>query len=372
MREKPKICHIGGAHSVHLSDVIQELDKLGYSQCIISYMPKEQSVTPKHIPVYHYPYRSYHGPKPFDVPRLRSALRSIFKVEQPDLIHGHSLTYSCIATWLAKETFGYPTCVMPWSSQTIKKPTKKSKYYESLCIKSVDYFLHGMAHMVKVFEDFYGVRLSDKYVMFRPLIDLSFYEEQRISSDKPKILSPRSMVPHYNQEFLVRAIPSLLRKYPDLEVTFVIGQSVQDGRPYFYKMQELAKRLKISKFCKFIGKRLTQPAFAELIKAHNIIYSLSTHDSGFAGTNVQALFSGAVTLIYDAFETRELIQHKEHLLRVDLDQKKIIHSLLYIIEHLFELQEKFKSERERYRKYGKEITLKNLISCYERMFDAKD
>jgi len=365
--QKPKICHIGGAHSVHLGDVVQSLDVLGYKQCLISYMPKHQSVTSKHIPVYHYPYRSYHGASSFNIPKLRNFLATVFKIEKPNLVHGHSLTYSCIPTWLSKETFKLPTCIMPWSSQTIKRPTKKSKYYESFCIKTIDYFLHGMAHMVPVFEKFYGVQLSNKYVMFRPLIDLSFYEKQREVSLEPKILSPRSMVPHYNQEFLIRSIPSLLRKYTNVHVTLVVGQSVQDGMPYLIKMRDLTKRLKISQYCTFISKKLSQRDFAQLIKEHNIIYSMTTHDSGFAGTNVQALYSGAVVIIFDSPETQNLLKHKEHLLRTPLDQKKIIHTLLYAIENLKDLQERYISIRDRYKKYGKEFMLKNLISCYERM-----
>ena len=268
-REKPKICHIGGAHSVHMSDIVEELDKRGYKQCVIGYYPLETAITPKHIPVYHFPYRSFEHPDWERLKleeRLKQFLGAVFKKEKPDIVHGHSLTYSCIPVWMSKAKFGLPTAVMPWSYRTIKNPNKIANFYEKRCIESIDYFLHGMPNVFKLYQSYYGNLPDEKYIFFRPFIDLSPYDKIREINDTPRILSARVMGEYYRQDLLIKALPELIKQRPDLKVTLIIGKNPDQGRPYFNNMIELAKSLKVYEYCNFIPIRLSQSDLSELIK----------------------------------------------------------------------------------------------------------
>lgn len=373
-REKPKICHIGGAHSVHVSDIVEELDKRGYEQCVISYYPLETAITPKHIPVYHFPYRSYEHP---DWERLKleekleQFLGTVFKKEYPDIVHGHSLTYSCIPVRMAKEKFGKPTVLMPWSIHTIKRPNKIANYYEKRCIETLDYFMHPMPNVFKLFQSYYGNLSDEKLVLFRTLIDLSQHDKARAVSKDPKILSARVMGEQYRQDLLIRALPSVTNEFPNTKVTLIIGQVPEQGKNYFENMIQLAKSLGVDRYCNFISTSLSQQEFAELIKSHNIIYSMSTHDEGFSATTIQAVYSGAIVIVRNIPEIDGIFEHNINVLRTEVNEKSLRESLLYAVRNIELLQERFIVENKKFRIYGKEDMLKNLIKCYEKIVLTK-
>jgi len=368
IKDKPKICHIGGAHSVHVSDIIEELDKRGYEQCVISYYPPETAITPKHIPVYYFPYRGYESPDWQRLKlegRLEEFLKTAFEKEAPDIVHGHSLTYSCIPVWMAKIRFGIRSVLVPWSSQTMKYPNGVANHYEKRCIETLDYFLHGMPNVFKRYQSYYGNLPAEKYVFFRPLIDLSLYDQIRKISDTPKILSARVMGEFYCQDLLVKAIPYLVNKFPATKATFIIGQNPNQGREYFERMIQMAKALGVAQYCDFIPHSLSQAEFAELIKSHNIVYSLAVHDEGFSGTTLQAAYSGAVTIVQDTSDIDGILDHKLNVLRTKIDGKSVRETLLHAAGNLKSLQKRFAREnRERLYAYGKENMIKNLTECY--------
>ena len=373
-KEKVKICHIGGAHSVHISDIVKELDKRGYEQCVISYFPVEKSITPNHIPVYHFPYNAYGSPEwqklQLEV-KLERFLERVFKEEKPDIIHGHSLTYSCIPVWMAKERFGLPTIIVPWSINSIHNPNKIINDYEKLCTDSCDYLLTSTPGVFKLFQSYYGNIPDNKFVLFKPLVDLSLYEGRRRISARPMILSARVMGDCYRQDLLIKALPILLKEAPDLQVSLIIGQNADQGKPYFDKMIRLAKSLGVYKYCNFIPKSLSQAEFADLIRTHNIIYAPAIHDVGFSCTALQAMISGAVVIAQVCPYTEDLLVHKKNLLRTHLNEKSVREILIYAVKNLVSLQEKFIKENEKFKMYEKDHMLKNLMDCYQKLYSLR-
>lgn len=370
-KEKPKICHIGGAHSVHVADIVKELDQLGYEQCVISYYPVEKSITPNHIPVYYFPYRSYESPEWNRLKledKLEEFLDKVFKNEKPDIIHGHSLTYSCIPVWMAKEKVGLRTIIVPWSINTIQNPNKIANYYEKRCIETLDYFMHPMPNVFKLFQSYYGNLPDEKFVLFRALIDLTQYDKARAVSKAPKILSARVMGEYYRQDLLIRALPAIVAEFPETSATLIIGQNPEQGRPYFEKMIQLSRQLNVAQYCTFIPHELSQSEFSELIKSHNIIYSIATHDVGFAGTTVQAAYSGAITIVRDTENIDGVLDHGVNALRVQVDENSVREALLHAARNLEELQQRFIKNNRGLIVQGKRYMLKNLTSCYQRIF----
>ena len=370
--KKPKICHIGGAHSIHVSDIVCALDKLGYEQTIISYMQNERSITPSHIKVYCYPYRDYINNPSLDKEKfeleLKYFLERVYAIEKPDIIHGHSLTYSAAALWISKNIFKIPCAVTPWSTYSIKQPNVIVNYYEEKCLSVLDYFLYGMKSISKMFSDFYNNVGNYKYKEFRTLLPLELYSKKREVVKKPKILSIRVMTELYKQELLVKSIPDLCKLFPDLKVTFLIGQDPVQGKEYFQKMMELAENIGILEHCTFINRSLSQKELADLVYEHNIVFAVSSHDEGYSASATMAMLSGAITIVQDTIETKDELIHKKNLLKVDLTVESVYENLMYAIENIIELQNLFIKENKFLLKFSKDKMINNLLSAYNEMY----
>jgi glycosyltransferase involved in cell wall biosynthesis/uncharacterized protein YnzC (UPF0291/DUF896 family) len=369
-RAKPRICHIGGAHSVHVADIVRELDKRDYNQCVISYFPENQSITPPHVPVYSFPYRKYdHADwKTQNLEYLLGQfLKQVFGREKPDLVHGHSLTYSCIPVWLAKEKFGLKTLVMPWSIHTIVDPNPRANAYEKKCLSSIDRFLYPLPEGFRYFQSFYGEMSADQLVHFKALVDLSYYETRREAYDKPRILSARVMGQLYHQDLLIKALPRFIRIFPETRVTLIIGQHASQGQAYFDQMKALAQELGVASYCDFIGRSLSKAEFAGLIKSHNVVYSVSSHDEGVSGTNIQSAYSGAITIIQKSNWVRGILEDRENVLQTPVDEQSVSDTLLYAGHHLVELQRRFSKDNRKLKEYAKEVMMENLVQCYEEL-----
>lgn len=370
VKRKPKVCHIGGAHSVHMTDIVEELDQLGYDQFIISYMPIEKSISPKHIKVYYYPFRDFLK-KDFDQVKfemeLLEFLKNVIKTEKPDIIHGHSLTYSSAALWLIKEFLNIPISVTPWSTSSIKNPEYLVNYYEEKCLSVLDYLFHGMPKAVLMFKAFYKNVGTYQYQEFRTMMPFEHYQRRREISHDVKILSVRVMGENYKQDLLIKSLPSLIQKAPGLKVTFLIGQDADQGRKYFEQMKTLAQELGVSSYCHFVDRSLSQAELADMIYSHSIVYCIATHDEGFSVSATVSMYSGAICIVQETEENEDLID-KKHLLKVQINQSSIQDTLIYAIEHLEELQQRFMIENQYLIKYSKEKMIQNLMNAYEDMY----
>jgi glycosyltransferase involved in cell wall biosynthesis len=274
--------------------------------------------------------------------------------------------------WMAKIKFGLPTILVPWSSQTMKYPDGVANHYEKRCFESLDHFLHGMPNVFKLYQSYYGNLPDDKFVLFRPFIDLSPYGQLREISHTPKILSARVMGEFYRQDLLVKSIPYLIKESPAVRVTLIVGQNPSQGREYFEKMIQMAERMGVAQYCDFVPHSLSQKQFAELITSHNIIYCLAVHDEGFSGTTLQAAYSGAVTIVQDTPEIDGILDHEVNVLRTEIGEESVRETLVFAVNNLELLQERFMREnRKKLKVYGKENMLKNLTKCYTGIFHHK-
>lgn len=375
-KDLPKICHIGGAHSVNVADIMKELDQLGYEQCVIGYYPVEKSIVPKHIPVYYFPFRSYADP---DWNRLNMEnnlykfMAGVLAKEKPQIIQGHSLTYSCVALWMAKRYFNLPTIVFPWSTLTIKFPDPNVNRRERECLETVDILLHPLPSVARMIEDFYDIQLNGRYVPVAGTagVDFKNYSQPRKVTKTPMILSARVMGSFYRQDLLVQALPELVKEFPDLMVTFLIGQNEQQGREYFNQMVKMAEHLGILKHCVFVSRSLNQEEFAESIKSHNIIYSLASHDTGLSYTSVVAGFSGAVTIVQDTPEIDGMLDHDVNVLRTRLDLGSVTETLRYAIKNIVPLQEKFIKNNMKLDRFDTSKQLNILEQVYEKLANKR-
>lgn len=367
---KPKVCHVGGAHSVHVADVVKELHRKGYEQCVISYFPVEKSITIPEVPVYHFPYRDYTKPewnKYGMEERLLKFIDAVIDSENPDIAHGHSLTYSCIPLSLIRNRYHIPIIVSPWNTNTIDYPDPIANYYEKKCLEYTEYVLEGLHSRFKKFQSYYGNLKDEQFVLFKYLVDLSIYDKNpRKIISTPSILSARVMSASYRQDLLIKALPKLIRCYPNLKVTLLIGQSPEQGRPFFKKMYRLAEDMNVMNNCRFVDRSLNMNEFSTLINKHAIIYTSATHGSVFSATNLQAMYSGGIAISQEN-EDLDILMHGENYLQTKMNEEDVLCTLLYAVDNISLLQKKFIKNNRFLKMYDKEHMLKNLIECYKKL-----
>jgi len=347
-----KIMHIGGSHSLHVKDIVCELKKLGYQQTIVSY--RNTKMTCQDIETYYYNYTRYNTKWWKDI-NLRNFMVKLLVDKRPDVVHGHSLTYACIPTWIAAE-LGYKTCITPWSIDSIIHERRRSKFYETKCLKTISGFLYPLS--CKLFQNFYSVKLTHKQVIFRSLVDLSF--KSKISAD-PVILAPRPTTENYYQEFLIRSIPYLRKIKNNLLVIFLIGQSRSAGLSYMNKLKKIAKQKDVLNNCIFIDKTMTRRWLVDKICDSAIVYSVAKHDSGFSGVTLQALVAGKV-VVTQKTKQNEFLDGR--CLRVDLNFNDIKNALLYAVSNYVSSQTFYMRKNKDLKRYDKEQMIKNLVGFY--------
>ena len=172
----------------------------------------------------------------------------------------------------------------------------------------------------------------------------------------------------YHQDLFVNALPSIIAEFPETKITLIIGQNPDQGRPYFQKMTQLARELNVDQYCTFIPHELNEREFTKLIKSHNIIYSIATHDAGFAGTTLQAAYSGAITIVRDIEYIDGVLDHGVNVLRTKVNGSSVRETLLYAARNLEKLQRRFIQNNNKLILQSKKHMLKNLTDCYQFLF----
>jgi glycosyltransferase involved in cell wall biosynthesis len=266
---------------------------------------------------------------------------------------------------LSKTKFGLPAAIFPWNMHTIRNPNKMANYHEKLCLKNVDRVFHALPNVFKKIQQFYGGIPDDKYVPFTgAALDYSHFRKKRKISKSPRILSARMMGDVYRQDLLIKAMPELLSKFPDLSVTFLIGHNETQGRPYFDEMIDLAKRLNVVEYCNFVPRSLDKKEFSDMIYEHNIIYSLASHDTGLSATCVLSAFTGAITVVQNAEEIKGILEHDTNVLLTALDVNSITRVISYAIENIEDLQDRFIKNNMFLEKYS----IKNQMDILEKAY----
>lgn len=375
--KKPKILHIGGSHSVHVTDWVQLLHKEGYEQCVLSYKNDRIRIN-RNIHVYHHPYDCFfpngktHLRPNLDLKKqeelLYSIIDEIIKKEKPDIIHAHFLIVTCIPAFYAANKYNLPLFSSVWSRRILTTDPVLRKNIER-ALKKTHNVIVNCPKLCDDLSSFYSYDRS-KCLEINPPLDLSlFHTDQTKDLSSPKILSARTMRAQYHQDLLLYSLPKLVQKFPNIKVTLIIGQSAAHGKKYFNKMIVLSKKLGVSKYCTFIGRSLSQVEFSKLIQKHNIVYSVA-EDPGCSQTTVQAAYSGAITIVQDYPAEPDLLVANENVLYTKLTRSSVLRTLYFAIRNMHSLQSKFYKNNRKFYVRSAEYVLPILISAYNSSMES--
>lgn len=371
MRSLPKICHIGASHSAHVADLVRELDRCGYLQCVISF--HKDSLIPKHIPVYFYPYHVFYPNKASkkQEKELQALIDTVMQREDPQIIHGHFLIYCCVALYMACEKYGLPTFMSPWSLRALANDSILRGRIQR-CINLSDYFLNDL-RMFSAFSSVYANLTEDMCLpQFRLPLDLTPHHTlEKKDVTVPRILSARMMQESNHQDLLIHSLPGFFNQFPAGEVTLIVGQHAPQGKPYFEKMRALAAKLGVVDRCRWISRGLSQDEFSSLLKQHNIVYSVAD-DPGCSQTTIQAAYSGAVTIVKQNPMENGILDHGVNTLRADLTAASVQEQVLYAAANLATLQPRLAANNRKFKNYSTEFTLPILCNEYDKIHSATE
>ena len=239
-----KICYLSIASSVHTQRWARYFAERGNEVYIIS--DDNQKVKIPNVVVESIPDR-------VPIPLLRFIyhvfwLRKMIKKIDPDILHVHWLR---AGGWLLAFMRFKPLIVSSWGKDVvIDEPEEKSfsgELFKKYILKKADIVTATSEFLTKETAK-YAPRGKEIFTVPFGVDTEKLSPRLKKESDVVTVGIIKRLEPKYGPEYLIKAIPSVLKKLSNLKV-LIVGDGSQ--RDY---LSELAEKLGISKITKFVGQ----------------------------------------------------------------------------------------------------------------------
>lgn len=236
---------------------------------------------------------------------VRQRLRDI----NPDVLHVHSVG---VYGWVGAMSGFHPLVATAWGSDVLvggqlmfKRPLVK------FAVKKADLITCDAQHMVEAMVRLGADRNKIRVVMFgidtrrfRPADkDPTLLRELDVAG-APTVISIRNLLPVYNIESLISAIPSVLKAVP--RAKFVIGGSGSEDA----QLKKLAVALSVRDSIRFTGPIATAD-LPQYLTAMDVYVSTALSDAGLASSTGEAMACGLPVVVTDSGENCEWIADGE-------------------------------------------------------------
>ena len=331
-----KICYLADINTIHTQKIAKHfaqdhrVDVLSLNQPN-SYVPKEALGFKTHF------VGPFEGPPRFSAKfalnqlNILKRVRTLLKKLNPNILHAHFITDHGL--YAALSGF-HPLVVFAMGSDVLIQPSRNILYkmlYKYVLSRAdvihcqtafaKEIMCRDGAHpdKVKVFP--LGVDLT----LFRPdprdpkqLKSLGLRPEDKI------VISTRFLEPIYSLDTLIRAIPDITIKFPEVRFLIKGNGSLEN------ELKELSKKLNIQEYVRFVGfvPYCEIPGF---INMADIYVSTSLSDDG-AISNIEAMACSKPIVVADIPATREWVKDGWNGL---LFPKQDHHALAERIKYLF-------------------------------------
>ena len=251
----------------------------------------------------------------FNIKSIR-LIKTILRVRKlvndinPDVLHLHTLYYP---SYLGIYTNFRPLVVTPWNGDVLwsQKRSIAHKYLVKYILRHADLVTHNSLQMRDRCISL-GMRNNKLHMVQCPGVDLkSFYPQGKSEEFKqslnlgnsPIVLSTRSISDEYNIDIIVKSIPYVLTKIPQVKFVFVwhFGSEEKIG-----KMTKMINDMGIESAVRLLGKK----DYAELPKYFNIadvFVSVSSCDSAPMSL-LEAMACGVPPVTADHPAVNELVK----------------------------------------------------------------
>jgi glycosyltransferase involved in cell wall biosynthesis len=291
-----RICYLANAQSIHSQRWAKHFANRGHEVTVISFQfGKIEGVR----------VISLSGRDSVSRPmivRLLPKVRKIVREIKPDILHAHYVT----SYGLAGAVSGWrPFIATAWGGDVLIEPEQLFFYRVMVrWVLSRADLITSMAEYMTVFMKKRGYGTLEKILTLPFGIDKEQfhpgYRTRRHGEGPPIVISTRHLLPEYDVETLIRAIPLVLKQCSDTR--FVI---VGDGalRP---SLEELVHHLGIQRNIEFLGK-VPYEEMPRLLGEADIFVTTSILDGNNISLN-EAMACGTFPIVSDIPANREWIE----------------------------------------------------------------
>ena len=273
-------------------------------------------------------------------------IRRLLKRARPDILHAH---YISEHAFLGALSGFHPFILSAWGSDVLR--ARNGIFYSSslkYSLKKADRVTTTSIHMRDYLVRQHGLN-AGKVVRIPWGIDLTTfkrgYEAEAkalratlgIPEDAPIIISGRSLAPQYNVETIMKAIPSVIGRFPGAVFVFLRGS----GTPsYEDAIRAELGALGVARNAAFVPQLLSPKEMAVYYNASDI--SISVPSVGqFGATILEGMACGAIPIATDIEVHKEYLEdgHNSFLV-TPCDSEELAQKIVHCLGHP-ELKEQF-------------------------------
>lgn len=297
-----KIAVLSAADSIHSWRWVEYFGGAGHDVHWVSMAPFEKPL-PKGVTGY------FTGPYPknlLDIWRAKGKIADAIAQAQPDLMHLH---YLGMYGFLGALSGFRPIISTAWGSDIlisarnpIKGPLIKWVLRQSQVLTCDAYHMRDALIAMgvdrsKIEVIFFG---SDCH-RFRPGQDARKIRERHNLGDRPVLISTRNLLPIYDVQTLVRAMPQIVAGVPDLHC-LVLGRGEERAM-----LEALAGELNVADKMTFVGP-VTGEDMPLYLAAADVYVSTSLSDAGLAASTAEAMATGLPAIVTDTAENATWVE----------------------------------------------------------------
>lgn len=240
--------------------------------------------------------------RPLNILYALKRLKPLIAKIRPDVLHVH---YAGMDGLIGTLSRFHPLIITAWGSDVlIAGRSLLTKPFVKLSLRNADlvtcdaeHMRHAMMglgvpeHKIKII--YFGTDTA----RFCPGPKSKELRKQLGVSDRPMIISLRSLEPVYDLETLLRSVPSVVKYFPGV-VFIIAGRGSQE-----YYLKSLTNTLHIGDNVIFTGP-IPNQQLPEYLTASDIYTSTSLSDAGLAASTAEAMACGLPVVVTDSAENK--------------------------------------------------------------------
>jgi len=302
------VCYLANARSIHTQRWTAHFSRRGYCVHVMSF---DKGDIPG-VEVHHVPPPFSFKPVGFllTLPKVKRILRTI----RPDILHAHYATsYGLIGALTGFK----PLIVTAWGTDVLIMP-QKSRLFRGILLWSLgkaDLITSMAAHMTAVLK---GLGVDDKKIVTLPFgVDTAvFHPGLRAREEDIDIICTRPCESLYNVDLLIRSLPLIAARYPQLRCVLIGGGSQEP------KLRALAEDLGMTVHIHWTG-HVSLPDVAKWLGRAKVFVSPSLSDGNNISLN-EAMACGCFPVCTDIPANREWLEDGQNGYLVPVDQPEVL------------------------------------------------
>ncbi|GEM_PF-2360499 len=305
-------------------------------------------------------------------------IRNLLNQIQPHIVHLHYLTRdSFIPAIKCKRKYQFYITI--WGSDlNIYAKNYINRFFQNLGLILCDkihllspYFERQIqktffaVHGDKITIYSWGIDVAS-FQQFSPQKIVELKQELGIGNNDPVILSYRNHKPLYNHHLVIRAMPEILKKYPQAKFIFTRSNSWDEN--YIQSNRKLAVELNAEDNFIFIERWLNDEELKALVNMADITLNIPLHD-GLPATLLEIMATKSIPIVSDLTNYHPFFTDQKNglYLKKDFTERQLSDLIISALNNKKYLAEKFyKNNIDYIRRYQDWNKMKDkLLLFYE-------